>query len=142
MTEQTVEPREVVDFDALAPGARLPAVSFETNEGICGEYLLATGDGAHAFALAGAVPPACLIALALASMTERMPLPGSTVHTGQEMEFLRAVPTEATVVASFQLLARRRSGAHTTSVFGVTLSHDEQPVAVGRTLLRSRAAAE
>ena len=140
MTEQAIGSREVVDFDALSPGTRLPAVSFETNERICGEYLLATGGSAHAHA--GAVPPACLIALALASMTERMPLPESTLHTGQEMEFLRAVPTEATVIASFQLLARRLTGAHTTSVFGVTLSHNEQPVAVGRTLLRSRRAGD
>jgi hypothetical protein len=127
-----------IDFDSVAVGERLPPVSFVLDPAVCAAYQRATGPYPAAPPRLTA-PPLLLVALALAAMTERMPLPPSALHVGQELTFLRAAASDCSVDAQFWLDARRRAGASTVTAFGVELSVAGEPVVVGRVLLRQDA---
>lgn len=132
------EPAALVDFHAIAPGALLPTVEFAIGAAETRAYLLATGSAADVDARIA--PPLALVALALAAMTERMPLPPSAQHVGQEVTFEAPVRVGATVCARFTLEARRATGRQALSVFTFELYERDCRCAHGRLTLRHLAA--
>src|SRR5258708_35900838 len=86
-----------VDYHALVAGEVLPEVSFAAGLSEVDEYQHATGDESPR----RLVPPLALVALALAAMTERMPLPPSTVHAGQSVTFHCPVPMGSIIAVRF-----------------------------------------
>lgn len=138
MDRRTDTPGELVDFDTLRPGEELPPVEFEMSAAAARAYLLATGSATSAGP--EIAPPLALVALALAAMTDRMPLPPSTQHVGQEVWFAAAVPIGATVRARFTLEARRVAGRLTVSVFRFELDEERSLCARGTIMLRHVAA--
>ena len=124
-----------MDFEALQPPVRLPPVEFRVTGDVARAYLQATG---AALLPEAPAPPLALVALALAAMTERMPLPPSTLHVGQEVSFFAPVPLDATVRATFRLDARRGTGTHLLSSFHFELYVGERSHAAGRIQLRHR----
>ncbi len=139
MDRRPPEPAALVDFDAINPGDVLPTVQFEIGAAETRAYLLATRSAAAA-ADAHIAPPLALVALALAAMTERMPLPPSAQHVGQEVTFEAPVRIGATVRARFVLEARRATGRQALSVFTFELYDRDCRCAYGRLTLRHLAA--
>ena len=92
-------------------------------------YMAATGeDDAH---WPGIVPPLALGALALAALTDEMPLPKGVFHSAQEFDFLELVPFDATLDLSIAVERRaERAGAVYTTV-GLDLRHEDRAVCTG-----------
>ena len=104
-TSLTAEP---VDFFALARGDTLPAIAVAIDSADVRAYLEATGEPLGPWT--EAAPPLAVGALALAALTELMPLPEGTVHVGQEFEFLRAVAPGETLEAELRIAQRSERG--------------------------------
>lgn len=137
MKRQHVSPLDaVIDFGAVRAGDSLPTVAFCVDAQSAGQYALATADTS---APCQQAPPLALVALALAAMTEIMPLPPSTIHVGQDVEFVAAVPIGSVVTADFRLDSRRCVRAQAVSSFSFALRADGRCCATGRVILRTSA---
>ncbi len=126
-----------IDFGSIRAGEWLPTVDFCVDELAARRYAVATTTAAAA--TPQFIPPLALVALALAAMTELMPLPPSTMHVGQDVEFTSAVRVGSVVEARFRLDWRRCSTDRVVSSFSFDLTADGEPCAHGRVLLRSSA---
>ncbi len=125
-----------VDFGRVRIGESLPVVEFCVDERTVDHYALATTGACGPSADA---PPLALVALALAAMTEVMPLPPSTIHVGQDVDFLAPVAVGSVVTARFQLDRRRGAGNQVFSSFSFDLAAGRQLCARGRLVLRTSA---
>ncbi len=125
-------------YDDVVVGQILPPISFLVTRADVEDYRASVGSRP------GADPSACskiaamhLLALTLAAITERMPLPATCVHVGQEMSWCSAVEADAEIVVRFCLLSRRTAGGTTFSAFSLHLASAGVEVAAGRILLQS-----
>lgn len=123
----------VVDYDAVRVGEELPPVSFTVTRQDVEDYRDAVGTAETRPVIA----IMHLLAITLAAITERMPLPSTCVHVGQELEWSHPVEAEATIDVRFALVSRRTAAGSTLSAFSLHLSHGEIEVARGRILLTS-----
>ena len=126
-----------IDFGSVRAGEWLPTVDFCIDEQAARRYAVATTSESSPHPQFS--PPLALVALALAAMTELMPLPPSTMHVGQDVEFTAAVRVGSVVQARFRLDWRRCSVDRVVSSFSFDLAADGEPCAQGRVLLRSSA---
>lgn len=126
-----------IDFGSVGAGESLPTVEFSVDERSAGQYALATADASTRRQQA---PPLALVALALAAMTEIMPLPPSTIHVGQDVEFIAAVPIGSVVTADFRLDSRRCVREQVVSSFSFVLEANGSKCATGRVILRTSVA--
>ena len=133
---------ERVDYDAVKVGQELAPVSFIVTAADVEDYRAAVGTPAPRPTIA----ILHLLALTLAAITERMPLPATCVHVGQELEWRRAVTPSggdsAEIVVRFALVSRRTAGGVTLSAFSLHLESGDGEsgsveVARGRILLQS-----
>ena len=124
---------EVIDYDGVQVGQQLPHVSFVVTRADAEDYRDAVGTPEPR----PAISATHLIALTLAAITERMPLPATCVHVGQEIEWQRAVEPEVAIIVRFGLVSRRSAGGNTFSAFSLHLAADALEVARGRILLQS-----
>ncbi|MEZ4554526.1 MAG: hypothetical protein AB7L91_01220 [Dehalococcoidia bacterium] len=127
----------MIDFGAVRVGDSLPSVEFCVDQEAATRYASATANGAHSPRL---TPPLALVALALAAMTEVMPLPPSTIHVGQDVDFTAGVAIGSVVRAGFRLDWRRCTRDQVVSSFSFELAVDRKRCAHGRVLLRTGAA--
>lgn len=139
MTSQSPRPSvlldatPLVDYDAVRVGEELPPVAFTVTRDDVEDYRDAVGTpGARP-----AIAIMHLLAITLAAITERMPLPPTCVHVGQELEWSRSVEADATIDVRFALVSRRTAAGSTLSAFSLHLSCDGLEVARGRILLTS-----
>ena len=123
----------LIDYHGVGVGEELPPVSFDVTHRDVEDYHDAVG----AVRARPWVATMHLLAITLAAITERMPLPPTCVHVGQELEWTRAVQAGATVHVRFGLLSRRIAGGSMLSAFSLHLSSDGGQVARGRILLQS-----
>jgi hypothetical protein len=140
MTSHTPQPSvlldttpAVVDYDAVRVGEELAPVSFAVTRQDVEDYRDAVGtpEARPTIAIMH------LLAITLAAITERMPLPATCVHVGQELEWSHAVEADATIDVRFALVSRRTAGGSTLSAFSLHLSQADIEVARGRILLTS-----
>lgn len=122
-----------IDYDGVRAGEALPPVSFAVSSADVEGYRDAVGTTQRRPAIAAMH----LLALTLAAITERMPLPPACVHVGQEFEWQRAVEPDAEITVRFGLVSRRSAGGSTLSAFSLHLVAGGQDVARGRILLQS-----
>ena len=122
-----------VDYDAVRPGDELPAISFFVTAEDVEHYRDSVGTPTRR----PAVAIMHLLALTLAAITDRMPLPPTCVHVGQELAWHRPVAPGSRIDIRFALLSRRTAGGSTLSAFSLHLSTDGLEVADGRILLQS-----
>lgn len=79
---------------ALKKGSAFPTTALSLSETDVAAYLDATGDEAFAaLGAGGIVPPLAAAALLLRSMLATFDLPQGSVHTGEEIEFVRPART-------------------------------------------------
>jgi len=122
-----------VDYDGVRVGDELPLISFVVTRQDVEDYRDAVGTPETRPAIA----TMHLLAITLAAITARMPLPATCVHVGQELEWSRAVRADATIDVRFALVSRRSAGGSTLSAFSLHLSSAGGEVARGRILLQS-----
>lgn len=127
------EPTAHIDYDALPVGLPLPPIPLVVWAADVEDYREAVGTAeAH-----DTISSTQLLALMMAAITERMPLPPTCVHVGQELEWSRAVAPGTPLTIHFGLVSRRTAGGSTLSAFFLRLSAPDGEVARGRILLQS-----
>ena len=125
-----------VEYDAVRVGEQLPPIGFVVTRADVEDYRDAVGTPERRPTIA----TMHLLALTLAAITARMPLPATCVHVGQELEWQRAIaPIEpgAEISIRFALVSRRSAGGSTLSAFALHLASGGLEVAQGRILLQS-----
>jgi len=121
-----------IDFHAVATGDVLPAFTMSISADEVREYLRATGEDTAVWLEAGVVPPLAALALTLAALTDEMPLPAGVIHSGQEVDFVHAIPIEAEITG-FAVIDRRseRAGVLMTQL-GFELHCEDEVAARGK----------
>lgn len=122
-------------FLDLRAGDQLPEFSFSVSADEVVAYLEATAGASAAFSGGGreSVPPLALGALTLAGLMDTVAVPDSLFHTGQEFEFIAAVPAGATLTARIHVAQRSERKGTLFTTFGLDLRLD------GRTVMRGAA---
>ena len=123
----------LVDYDAVSVGESLPPVSFVVTAADVEDYRGSVGTPEPRSSIA----TMHLLAITLAAITERMPLPATCVHVGQELEWTRAVEAPVEILVRFALASRRTAGGATLSAFSLHLATIDGEIATGRILLTS-----
>ncbi len=138
---QTLASIDIVDYDAVRVGEELPPITFEVTAADVEDYR--TSVGSSVGSPVGLPMPhqvianTHLLAITMAAITERMPLPATCVHVGQELEWHCGVQADAAIDVRFALVSRRTAGDRTLSAFSFHLASAGQPIARGRILLQS-----
>lgn len=122
-----------IDYDGVRVGDELPLISFTVTKQDVEDYRDSVGTAE----VRPAIAVMHLLAITLAAITERMPLPATCVHVGQELEWSNAVEADATIDVRFALVSRRTAGGSTLSAFSLHLASGPLEVARGRILLTS-----
>ncbi len=122
-----------IDYDRVRVGDDLPVISFTVTKQDVEDYRHSVGTPATRPTIA----IMHLLAITLAAITERMPLPATCVHVGQELEWTNTVEADATIDVRFALVSRRTAGGSTLSAFSLHLASGDLEVARGRILLTS-----
>ncbi|MXY60171.1 MAG: MaoC family dehydratase [Chloroflexi bacterium] len=94
-----------MDLNALEPGHALVDREVVITSAMADAYISAVGDGNTLYAKEGVVPPMAVAALVMAEAMEAVSLPAGTVHTGQELTFLRPVAMDSAVRCSATVAA-------------------------------------
>ena len=122
-----------IDYDAVLLGVEQAPIPFVVTAAEVEAYRDAVGsEGA-----CGTVPAMHVLAVMMAVITERMPLPATCVHVGQELEWHGAIAPDVPLEVTFGLLTRRRTPAGTLSAFSLALRAEGRDVVSGRILLQS-----
>ena len=124
-----------VRYDEVRVGEVLPVVSFAVTQADVEAYRDAAGGPGGT--TPSTVATLHLLALTLAAITERMPLPATCVHVGQELSWSRTVQADVTIRVRFALISRRTAGGNTLSAFSLHLDAGGAEIAGGRILLQS-----
>ncbi len=87
-------PDKAISYEELMPGYKFPPATYELKPSFVSKYLRAVDSSGDGF-----VPPLAIAACAIATMTKSVPLPPGTIaiHASQELEFLKLVPSGATI---------------------------------------------
>ncbi len=133
MTTQTAATLPPLVYDEVAVGEVPPPVSFVVTKADVEDYRNAVGSPVGRPTIA----TLHLLALTLAAITDRMPLPPTCVHVGQELTWSRTVEAEAEILVRFGLVSRRSAGGSTLSAFSLHLEDRDGEIAQGRILLQS-----
>ena len=123
----------LIDYASVRVGDELPVITFTVTPQDVQDYRVAVGTPEARPAIA----VMHLLAITLAAITERMPLPATCVHVGQELEWARTVEAPAVIDVRFALVSRRSAGGSTLSAFSLHLASAGLEVAQGRILLQS-----
>ena len=82
-----------VDHASLEPGQTISNRRYTLDDAAVALYVNAVGDRSGLYREGdGVTPPMAVAALGLRGVVEDLHIPGGTLHTSQEMEFLVAVP--------------------------------------------------
>lgn len=133
MTTQPPATLPTILYNEVAVGEVLPTISFVVTKADVEDYRNAVGNPVGHPAIAALH----LLALTLAAITNRMPLPPTCVHVGQELTWSRTVEAEAEILVRFGLVSRRSAGGSTLSAFSLHLEDRDGEIAQGRILLQS-----
>ena len=89
-----------MDISQLQPGQTLFAIRITVSASASAAYCEAVEDGCAIHASERLVPPMAVAALVMGAAMRAISFPSGAVHTGQELEFSRAVPEGAALECS------------------------------------------
>ena len=125
---------EKVIFEEVAAGQPLPLLSFYLSRNDVISFHQTVGIGRDDF-----VSPIMILAIAMSKMTEIMPLPFSTLHVGQQLDWYSAVVIDDHLNGQFVLRNRRYSENSILHYFDLEISNSGKIVADGRITLQTDA---
>ena len=125
---------EKVIFEEVAAGQPLPLLSFYLSRNDVISFHQTVGVGHDDF-----VSPIMILAIAMSKMTEIMPLPFSTLHVGQQLDWYSPVVIDDHLNGQFVLRNRRYSENSVLHYFDLEISNSGKIVADGRITLQTDA---
>ena len=125
---------EKVIFEEVAAGQPLPLLSFYLSRNDVISFHQTVGIGRDDF-----VSPIMILAIAMSKMTEIMPLPFSTLHVGQQLDWYNPVVIGDHLNGQFVLRNRRYSENSVLHYFDLEISNSGKIVADGRITLQTDA---
>ncbi len=125
---------EKVIFEEVAAGQPLPLLSFYLSRNDVISFHQTVGIGRDDF-----VSPIMILAIAMTKMTEIMPLPFSTLHVGQQLDWYNPVVIGDHLNGQFVLRNRRYSENSILHYFDLEISNSGKIVADGRITLQTDA---
>jgi acyl dehydratase len=125
---------EKVIFEEVAAGQPLPLLSFYLSRNDVISFHQTVGIGRDDF-----VSPIMILAIAMSKMTEIMPLPFSTLHVGQQLDWYNPVVIGDHLNGQFVLRNRRYSENSILHYFDLEISNSGKIVADGRITLQTDA---
>ena len=125
---------EKVIFEEVAAGQPLPLLSFYLSRNDVISFHQTVGIGRDDF-----VSPIMILAIAMSKMTEIMPLPFSTLHVGQQLDWYNPVVIGDHLNGQFVLRNRRYSENSILHYFDLGISNSGKIVADGRITLQTDA---
>jgi hypothetical protein len=135
-------PADLPNVADLPRGHELPVAHFRLDADDVRRYVEAVEDRSNAYGQgteAGPawVPPLAVATMALRAILEQVRLPAGAVHTGQEVEFQRAVPVGASLRSRARVAQRSEMRGVAISVveFDVAEEGAATPAVVGRATL-------
>ncbi len=135
-------PADLPNVTDLPRGHELPTAHFRLDAGDVHRYLEAVEDRSNAYGQGPEggpawVPPLAVATMALRAILEQVKLPAGAVHTGQEVEFQRAVPVGASLRSQARVAQRSEMRGVVVSVVEFDVAEDgaAAPAVVGRATL-------
>ena len=91
-----------IDYAALAKGQKVSSQIYLLDLETVSQYIDAVGSSRERWAISGdnesgMVPPMAIAALSLRGVVNDLAIPGGTLHTGQELEFISPVSVGETL---------------------------------------------
>lgn len=87
-----------VDYASLEPGQQISDRDYTLDDATVARYVRAVGDESGLYGAgdgSNLAPPMAVAALGLRGVVEDLQIPGGTLHTSQELEFMSAVEVGA-----------------------------------------------
>ena len=125
---------EKVIFEEVATGQPLPLLSFHLSRDDVISFHHTVGNRRHDF-----VSTVMVLAIAMAKMTEVMPLPFSTLHVGQQLAWYSPVLIDDHLNGQFILRNRRHSENSIFHYFDLEISKSGKLIADGKITLQTEA---
>ncbi len=89
-----------IDYSKLVPGQKVSRRSYVLDGETIGDYMAAVQDGSGLLNSREGNPlaaPMSIAALSVGGVVQDLQIPGGSLHVGQELDFVRAVPVGETV---------------------------------------------
>jgi acyl dehydratase len=89
-----------VDYSKLVPGQEISRQTYILDDDVVSKYVDAVSDESSVESADGSrryAPPMAIAALSLRGVINDLAIPGGTLHAGQEIEFVKAVPVGDTL---------------------------------------------
>ena len=119
-----------------AVGHRFPARTICLASERVEAYLTATGSESPLYrGDTNAAPPLAVAAWVLASLIAAFDMPPGSVHASQEFAFAGEAPVGGTVAAEAEVVQSATRGGMDVIVVEISVSHAQQPVLSGRSML-------
>ena len=115
-----------VDYSRLAPGALVSNRSYVLDDDMVRRYAEAVGDRSRLHSPDGGAelaPPMAIAALSLRGVVNDLEIPGGTLHAGQELEFVEAVPVGGTLDCRAAVLQNSVRGGWRFIVVGLEVGN-------------------
>lgn len=126
-----------VDYASFEPDQTISDRSYTLDDAAVALYVEAVGDESGLYdAGVGLTPPMAVAALGLRGIVEDLQIPGGTLHTSQELEFLAAVEVGAKLRCEANVLQNSVRGDRRFLVIGLTINDGEgRQVLAGKSTL-------
>ncbi len=126
------------NISALPRGHEFPPFDFTISAAQSAAYVAATGDAND---YGSKIPPLAAVALGLAALQDAIALPEGSLHTGQEVEHLRAIVVDAPLRMTGRIAQRSERHGYVISVIEFEIAGGGDVAARARTTIMAPAAA-
>ena len=129
-----------LQYEQLETGYELPPASYDISAKVISEYLEAVDESSDLYyqpdnpqALTGLAPPMAIVAYTMATLSQNLALPPGTIHTTQEIEFLKTLSV-GTKITCYAKVSRKqeRSNLHLLTIDLSAYDQNQNLVLLGK----------